>query len=65
MSLVCTRMLIRMSLVCTHMSSLCHSYVLLCHPYAIRMWFYQEPILDVKSRRRKNIPHPRKRRIDV
>ena len=31
---------IRMSLVCTHMSSVCHSYVLLCHPYVTRMYSY-------------------------
>ena len=31
---------IPMSLVCTHMSSVCHSYVLLCHPYVIRMYSY-------------------------
>ena len=28
---------IRMSLVCTRMSSVCHSYVLVCHPYVILM----------------------------
>ena len=56
---------IRMPFVCIRMSFVCHSYVLACHSYVTRMWFYQEPILDVKSRRRKNIPQPRKRRIDV
>ena len=34
---------IRMSLVCTRMSSVSHSYVFVCHPYVIRMWFYREP----------------------
>ena len=38
---------IRMSLVCTHMSSVCHSYVLVghshvlvCHPYVLWMYSY-------------------------
>ena len=33
-----------MSLVCTHMLPVCHSYVLVCHPYVTRMWFYNEPV---------------------
>ena len=44
-----------MSLVCTRMSSVCHSYVLarhpyvtrmssVCHSYVPRLWFYHEPI---------------------
>ena len=32
-----------MSLVCTHMSFVCFSYVLVCHPYVTRLWFYHEP----------------------
>ena len=46
-SLVCpscvTRMYsyaIRMSLVCTHMSPIWHSYVLVCQPYVTRMYSY-------------------------
>ena len=31
---------IRMSLVCTLMSSVSHSYVLVCHPYLTRMYSY-------------------------
>ena len=31
---------IRRSLVCARMSSVCHSYVLVCHPYVIRMYRY-------------------------
>ena len=31
---------IRMSLVCTRMSSVCHSYVLLCHPHVAGMYSY-------------------------
>ena len=33
---------IRKSLVCTCMSSVCHSYLLVCHPYVTRMWFYRD-----------------------
>ena len=51
MSLIChpyvTRMysyVIRMSLACTRMSSICRSYVLVCHPYVTGMWFYHEPL---------------------
>ena len=47
MSLVChsytTRMypyVIRMSLVCTLMSSVCYSYVLVCHAYVTRRYSY-------------------------
>ena len=47
MSLIChpyvTRMysyVIYMSLVCTRMSSACHSYVLVCHPYVTHMYSY-------------------------
>ena len=29
-----------MSLVCTRMSSVCHSYVLVCHPYVTHMYSY-------------------------
>ena len=29
-----------MSLVCTRMPSVCHSYVLVCHPYITRMYSY-------------------------
>ena len=29
-----------MSLACTRMSSVCHSYVLVCHPYVTRMYSY-------------------------
>ena len=31
---------IRMSLVCTRMLFVCHSYVLICHPYVTRMYSY-------------------------
>ena len=31
---------IRMSLVCARMSSVCHSYILVCHPYVTRMYSY-------------------------
>ena len=31
---------IRMSLVCTRMSSVCHSYVFVCHSYVTRMYLY-------------------------
>ena len=31
---------IRMSLLCTPMSSVCHSYVLACHPYVTRINSY-------------------------
>ena len=31
---------IRMSFICTPMSSVCHSYVLVCHPYVTRMYSY-------------------------
>ena len=47
---ICTRMpfvisrmysyVICMSLVCTRMPSLCHSYVLVCHPCFTRMYSY-------------------------
>ena len=33
-----------MSLVCTRMSSVCHSYVLVCHPNVSRTWFHLEPL---------------------
>ena len=29
-----------MSLVCSRMSSLCHSYVFVCHPFVTRMYSY-------------------------
>ena len=29
-----------MSLVCTRMSSICHSYVFVCHPYVTRIYSY-------------------------
>ena len=32
----------RMSLVCTNMPSVRHSYVLVCHAYVTRLWFYYE-----------------------
>ena len=32
--------LIRMPVVCTRMSSACHSYVLVCHPYITHMYSY-------------------------
>ena len=32
--------LIRISLLCTRMSSICYSYVLACHPYVTRMYSY-------------------------
>ena len=41
---------IRMSFICTPMSSVCHSYVLVCHPYVTRIRFYHEP----KKRARNN-----------
>ena len=34
--------IIRMSLVCTRMPSVCHLYVLVCHKYVTRVWFYHE-----------------------
>ena len=40
MSLVCTHMS-GMPLLCTRMLPVCHSYVLLCHPYVTHL--YDEP----------------------
>ena len=34
---VCHSYVIRMSLVCTRISSVCYSYVLVCHPYVTRI----------------------------
>ena len=34
---------IRMSLVCTRMSPVFHSYILVYHPYVTHLWFYHEP----------------------
>ena len=39
-SLVCHSYIICMSLTCTHMSSVCRSYLLVCHPYVTRMYSY-------------------------
>ena len=33
---------IRMSLVCTRVSFVYHSYVIVCYPYVTRMWFCHE-----------------------
>ena len=38
-----------MSLVCSLMSSLCHSYVLVCHPFVTRMYLYDILLLLVFS----------------
>ena len=38
MTFVCH--VIRVSLVCTRMSSACHSYVLVCYKYVTRMYLY-------------------------
>ena len=40
MSSVCPSHVIHMSLVCTRMSSVSHSYVLVCHSYVTRMYSY-------------------------
>ena len=43
MSLLCTRMssyVTHMSLVCIWMSSICHSYVLIYHPHVTPVYFY-------------------------
>ena len=39
----------RMSSVCHLYALVCHSYVLVCHLYVTRMWFYHEPILNLKK----------------
>ena len=36
--------IICISLECTRMSPVFHSYVLVCHPYLTRLWFYHEPL---------------------
>ena len=45
MSSVCPSHVIHMSLVCTRMSSVSHSYVLVCHSYVTCMWFCHEPFI--------------------
>ena len=35
---------IRISVVRTRMSCVCHSYVLVYHSYVTRLWFYHEPM---------------------
>ena len=40
MSFACHSHVISMSLVCTCMSSVCHSCVLVCHPYVTRIYSY-------------------------
>ena len=42
--------IIRMSLVCTRIPSICHSYVLVCHPYVTRMYAYIIRIFIVCTR---------------
>ena len=41
---------IRMSLACTCMSSVCHSYALVCHPYVTHMYSYVTRVLLLWTR---------------